>query len=145
MHALLKCLGRLLSFHGVYNVSGSQGRERVICNMVISSRTPLLAVFSTAIIEPFTPLTSIATLYNPAFPLPFFNSSKIGDSRLSGFVVLAHLPLTFPSLPTSHFSKFHFTRFRPMRPGASDLSHSKTGSAALPLTSVLPRMGKETP
>jgi hypothetical protein len=53
-------------------------------------------------------------------------------------VVLAHRPLTFPSLPTSHFSKFHFTRFKPSRPGCSFFSHSKRGFAAEPFTSVLP-------
>jgi hypothetical protein len=44
-------------------------------------------------------------------------------------LVLAHLPLTFPSRPIKNFSKFHFTRLRPMRPGFSFLSHSNAGSA----------------
>ena len=94
------------------------------------------------------PFPSLASLYrhhsHKGPPLRPYNSllipscSKIGFSRLSGFVVLAHRPLTFPSFPTSHFSKFHFTRFIPNKPGCSFFNHSKRGFAADPFTSVLP-------
>ena len=50
-----------------------------------------------------------------------------------------------PSLPTKNFSKFHLILLRPKRPGACALSHSYTGSALSPLTSVLPSTGNETP
>ena len=73
------------------------------------------------------------------------NCSKIGFSRDSGFVVLAHLCLTFPSRPTNHFSKFHFTFFMPNNPGFSSFNHSKSGFAWSPFTSVFPKIGKVTP
>ena len=76
---------------------------------------------------------------------PFFNSSSIAPFSPSGLEVLAHRPLTNPSLPIKNFSKFHLILCNPMIPGLEDFIHSQTGSVEAPLTSVLPRTGKETP
>lgn len=72
-------------------------------------------------------------------------SIHTADLILSGAVVLAHRPLTFPSRPIKNFSKFHLTLFNPMRPGFASFIHSHTGSALSPLTSVLPSTGNVTP
>jgi hypothetical protein len=79
------------------------------------------------------------------FAPPFFNSAITSLFRVSGLVVLAHLPTTFPSLPTKNFSKFHLIRFMPIKPGFSFFIHSQTGSALSPFTSTFPRTGNETP
>jgi hypothetical protein len=99
----------------------------------------IMPKFSSAL--PLTPFTS-SPIHNSDFTA---NCSKIGFSRDSGFVVLAHLCLTFPSRPTNHFSKFHFTFFMPNNPGFSSFNHSKSGFALSPFTSVFPKMGKVTP
>lgn len=82
------------------------------------------------IIAPFS-YPEAAHAYFPSISL------TISALRSSGFLVLAQRPLTLPSLPTRNFSKFHLTRFRPIRPGFSFLSHSKAGSAPSPLTCLL--------
>lgn len=70
----------------------------------------------------------------------FSSSSTIFFLNPAGSDVLAHLPLTLPSLPIKNFSKFHFTRFNPINPAFSPFIHSHTGSASAPFTSVFPRI-----
>ena len=91
------------------------------------------------------PIIRSSSSRRPSHDLLASNSFIIGASRDSGFVVLAHLPFTVPSLPIKNFSKFHLILFMPMRPGCAAFIHSQTGSALSPLTSVLPSTGKDTP
>ncbi len=74
-----------------------------------------------------------------------FKACRIGPSKLSGFVVLAHRFRTCPSFPIKNFSKFHLILFIPISPGFSFFIHSYIGSALSPLTSILPRTGNVTP
>ena len=152
------------SFHGMPSAQDTEGRktkyakmQRDRCPRETEERRVLVAQQRVSILfnshsetlrRPISLIpTSLSTSTQalPPPPFPFFNSSSITPFKLSGFVVLAHRFTTAPSLPIKNFSKFHFTRCKPIKPGLLFFIHSHTGSTPSPLTSVLPSTGNETP
>ena len=128
----------------------SQPREKLFkfqtnhyaVGIIINHHHPVQASLSSRINHSICHFPSQIPIYNSLLTV---NASIIGFSNASGFVVLAHRLMTFPSFPINHFSKFHLTLFIPNNPGFSFFNHSKSGFAASPFTSVLPMIGKETP